>query len=1366
MKTEYLIISFIIFSAILSATVINVPDDQPTIQAGINVSVDGDTVLVADGTYYENIDFIGKAITVASNYLIDADTLHISNTIINGSQPIDPDFGSVVTFVSNEDSTSVLTGFTITEGSGTNNTTWDASYGGGIYCNNSSPSLMDVTITGNSAVVIGGGIYCIHSNPILTNVTISDNSAAHGGGISCQYSSPSLENVTISGNSVFDDTPWLRFANGSGGGIYCYSSSPILTNVTISDNTANGYAGGVYCYNNSSPNLDNVTITGNSAAEQGGGIYCGYNSDPSLENVIITGNTAAYGGGIYCRTSSNPSLENVTITGNSAAEQGGGIYCRNFPPSFSVDNRCSIYSNTIGNTRGYGTDIYAEECEMIDVIVDTFTVMTPTDFYASPIDNFTFDILHSVVDSLINADVYVSVDGDNSNSGTSPDYPFKTIKHALSRIYFDSLNIHTIHLAPGVYSNLTNGEIFPIYWSNYVNLSGNSEAETILDANSSSGVMNFNGITDAIISNITITNGLANSGGGIYCSNSSPSLVEITIIDNSVISVYENQGSGGGFYCSNSTPNLENVTISNNSSDYSGGGVYCNNSSPILENVTISGNSAELGGGISWSNSNPSLLNVTIMGNSASDHGGGMYFRSNSSLSFNNVTISGNSSDSGGGMYFRSNSSPILQNLTITGNSANYGGGIYCIQSSPDIQNVTISGNSANIHGGGIYCGSYSSPSFSVDNRCSIYSNTIGNARGFGADIFAYNCNTVNIIVDTFTVMTPTDYYASPINDFTFDILHSVVDDLINADVYVSVDGDDSNSGTSPDLPFKTIKHALSRVYFDSLNINTILLAPGVYSNSTNGEIFPLYWSSCVNLSGNSEDEIILDADSTSRVIYFNFVTDAIISNITITNGSSTLYGGGIYCRDSSPSLTNVTIAGNNASRGGGIYCDSSSPSLENVTVSGNSADDKGGGIYCWSSSLILENVTIIGNRADYGGGICCINSNPNLTNVTIINNYGSIVGGGIYCGDHSSPSLMDVIISNNSSIEAGGIYCGDHSSPIITNVTIIGNEASTGGGIECVDNSSPILLNVNITDNNAVYQGGGICCYINSNPSLVNTTISGNSADDGGGMYCRFNSSPSLVNVTISGNSTDYGGGIYCRYNSNPILVNCVLWNNVPQEVYFYGNFEPNSITISYSDIQGGEVGIVTNNNGTVNWQEGNTDEDPLFVGTGEYLFSLLEASPCIDAGTPNTDDLNLPPWDIIGNLRIWDGDGNGSAVIDMGAYEYGAPPHTDADEPTIPNSSLLIHNLMNYPNPFNPETTISFSLTTEDTEGAELVIYNVKGQKIKSFECHTEPVEGRHSIIWNGTDESNNSVSSGIYFYRLKTNDKSMIRKMLLIK
>jgi len=85
------------------------------------------------------------------------------------------------------------------------------------------------------------------------------------------------------------------------------------------------------------------------------------------------------------------------------------------------------------------------------------------------------------------------------------------------------------------------------------------------------------------------------------------------------------------------------------------------------------------------------------------------------------------------------------------------------------------------------------------------------------------------------------------------------------------------------------------------------------------------------------------------------------------------------------------------------------------------------------------------------------------------------------------------------------------------------------------------------------------------------------------------------------------------------------------------------------------------------------------------------------------------------------------------------------------------------NYPNPFNPETTISFNLTAENAKDAKLEIYNIKGQMIRKFSIFNI----QSSIKWDGKDDNNNPVSSGVYLYRLKTDDKvSISKKMLLLR
>ena len=169
-------------------------------------------------------------------------------------------------------------------------------------------------------------------------------------------------------------------------------------NVTVSRNGAHswgGLGGGIYCGNHSNPSMRNVIVSENTATSNGGGIHCD-NSSPTLLNVIVSGNSigTGYGGGISCWNNSNPSLVNVTVSGNSVRGWGGGIYCVNSSPSFDPVNRSNIYHNHAET----GQDMYAffsYQGVTMHVVVDTFTVMNPTEDHAYPLDHFTFDILHA-----------------------------------------------------------------------------------------------------------------------------------------------------------------------------------------------------------------------------------------------------------------------------------------------------------------------------------------------------------------------------------------------------------------------------------------------------------------------------------------------------------------------------------------------------------------------------------------------------------------------------------------------------------------------------------------------------------------------------------------------------------------------------------------------------------------------------------------------------------------------------------------------------------------------------------------------------------------------------------------------------------
>jgi predicted outer membrane repeat protein len=302
------------------------------------------------------------------------------------------------------------------------------------------------------------------------------------------------------------------------------------------------------------------------------------------------------------------------------------------------------------------------------------------------------------------------------------------------------------------------------------------------------------------------------------------------------------------------------------------------------------------------------------------------------------------------------------------------------------------------------------------------------------------------------------------------------------------------------------------------------------------------------------------------------------------------------------------------------------------------------------------------------------------------------------------------------------------------------------GGGIALDNNSSPIIRNVQIINNSAEYDGAGLFAYENSKPTLTNVLIANNNTStSGGGIACECLSAISLTNVSIINNtSIENGGGvfIYSGPDTSVRSVNSIFWNNLPEEIYFSEDGSiSNFVTISYSDIQGGEEGIVLNEFGVVNWLEGNIDDEPMFVDFANNDFHLLENSPCIDAGDPNY------PLDPDGTIS------------DMGAYYYNQL--TDIDDTDIQIQRL---KLTNYPNPFNPTTTIEFSI--RNNSHVELLIYNIKGQKIKSL-SNKNFTKGSHSVIWNGDNKKGKSVSSGIYYYQLKVNGKTeAIEKCLLLK
>ncbi len=302
---------------------LHVPGNYPTIQACIDAAVDGDECVVAPGTYNETINLLGKAITIRSSGGRDV-------TIIDATG-ID---GSVVTCATGEGPNTVLEGFTLTGGSGTQVS--GAKYGGGMYNLSSSPTVTDCTFSGNSAQ-FGAGMYnFLNSHPTVTACTFNGNASNYSGGGMYNFlnSSPTVADCTFSGNSA-------HFFGG--GGMYNqYSSNPTVINCTFSGNSA-FYGGGIRNYE-SNPLVTRCIFNGNRANSHGGAMFNDFGSHPTVTGCMFRGNTSGrLGAGMHNESNSNAAITTCAFLGNMAEYYGGGIHNVNSSPAVTS---CLFSGNT------------------------------------------------------------------------------------------------------------------------------------------------------------------------------------------------------------------------------------------------------------------------------------------------------------------------------------------------------------------------------------------------------------------------------------------------------------------------------------------------------------------------------------------------------------------------------------------------------------------------------------------------------------------------------------------------------------------------------------------------------------------------------------------------------------------------------------------------------------------------------------------------------------------------------------------------------------------------------------------------------------------------------------------------------------
>lgn len=670
----------------------------------------------------------------------------------------------------------------------------------------------------------------------------------------------------------------------------------------------------------------------------------------------------------------------------------------------------------------------------------------------------------------------------------------------------------------------------------------------------------------------------------------------------------------------------------------------------------------------------------------------------------------------GGGVFVRTNCSVSITNCVVKNNRAVVGGGISAYKSSLNLAGTKVHSNYASGSGGGIFIMSNRSviPNIIFDevNRCSVYEN-------YGCmpcDIIVTDLMTnLEIYLDLVSVPNPGDFYFGRHANFTdtqgysdnYHYLRAFRQE-VNHDIYVSPDGDDDNSGYSPELAMKNIAKAIHKIAPDSTNTKTVHILPGTYTSEDQfNPMVPI--RSHVNIVGAGPDSTLLVVTNSIEGINNNVVSGCYskntqISGFTIT--SSIIDG--VWpilnlCSLEKSSISNVTIRDLVASNRGSIMItEPIDVLLKNIRVYDIDAEDRGG-IYSseWDSGAIID----------------C-----EFRNIRSVFN-----------DPEEDPVVMFIINVNDSMSIQNCIFSNFETSPGQTAFAI------TDG----LNDNAP--LNVNITG----------CLFSNMSNDTYPPIVFGNQSTE----------SFKITNNTFV-NLEGWPAALFLIGHHQ--LQNNIFYNplcNYELSVMTVPISPVSNIYLDYNNIRGGSQGIITGPNCFVEYGTTNISDNPdLYSLDGESRFfaQLTASSPCINAATPDTTGLALLPYDLAGNHRVWDG------RIDMGCYEYGSLPYVGIDDPLTP--ALQNGFLSAYPNPFTAFTNLKVILPSKLDDSmprvstASIAIYNIKGQKVKSISLDPNKTIEQYTY-WDGRDAGGKKCSSGIYFLNLSVDGKRCLSKKVTL-
>jgi hypothetical protein len=309
------------------------------------------------------------------------------------------------------------------------------------------------------------------------------------------------------------------------------------------------------------------------------------------------------------------------------------------------------------------------------------------------------------------------------------------------------------------------------------------------------------------------------------------------------------------------------------------------------------------------------------------------------------------------------------------------------------------------------------------------------------------------------------------------------------------------------------------------------------------------------------------------------------------------------------------------------------------------------------------------GNRnLDYAGKAVLVKSSGGPDRCTI-DCQGAARGALFQNAEPPGAVLEGFTVTNGTGGSGGAIFCSG-SSPTVRRCVLAGNAAGSLGGAVYCSGGAARIERCAIVANTAGSRGGAI--HLASGAATVVRTclLAGNSGGSVGGAISVSASSPSIEACTIAANTaSSSGGAVYVTGAGTPRLTGCIAWRDsapAGPEIFLAGL--SSMLEVSFSDVQGGEAGV--GGTGTLTWLAGNLQVDPLFAAPGSHR--LADASPCIDAGDRAFAGAS-GETDLDGRPRLADGEGDGAALVDMGAYERPSCPADLDGDGTIGITDLL---------------------------------------------------------------------------------------------